>query len=399
MTGKTIIRLLVGAALACACQDNSYRGYEFSAELFNHSEPVSVAVGSPRNMSKGTGPVDELEDFAGKEVHVWAFNRDTVNYLVDRQTDSLVCLLDGAPAYLTGVSSYARWRGGRKYYYPNRENTTARFDFFAAFLDLEGGDIDPANVERYPDSVRVRMKIDGSQDIMVSKAGLPIEIGGDYKDYAFSYLSAEEGDFPIFTMNHTLVKVDLVVRPGITPGKHSRVRVMSASLESLTDATITVASTDSSKLGTRFLNSNRGDLLLTEEGGEPLVPYTMTIIDGDPDDDEPGGAQYQQTAATHKIGAGFFVAPDTEYILRITLFEPDHDGDGGYEQREPVDNKIALARGGGFLPGHRYVVTMTIYGDRDVYTKITLVPWDASGSFILDPDAASELEEPNPGQQ
>ena len=41
---KRMLILLLALLFACACEDNSYRGYEFAPEQFRLSQSVRVAV-------------------------------------------------------------------------------------------------------------------------------------------------------------------------------------------------------------------------------------------------------------------------------------------------------------------------------------------------------------------
>jgi len=387
---KTLISALAFALLFAGCEDNSYRGYEENFDLYSPFLTVDVAVGDPSAMTKGSGPKDIVKDFAGKAVHVWAFSRDTLaDYTVTRQQDSLNCLIDGYPAILDGVNTIAKWQGGRKFFYPRLEYSTVKYDFFAAFLDGS-----PFDVRRYEDRIELDASIDGSQDILTAKAKLPVfqdekdKEKLDTADYAFSYLSAEKGDIPIFTMDHGTVRIDLVLIPGIATGNTSRVVVKSATLRSRTDITVTPAAKDTALIGVKFKeNSPYVALPLTEDDGTPLKEYTLNIIDSSEPD-----AIDKQKAAEHQLGAGFFVSPEKRYILNMLLHEPDHGE--GYVDREPIDNVVRLtAPDAEFRQGNRYVVRMTVFGERDIYFTVSLADWENSGSFVIDQDADSELLE------
>ncbi len=385
-----LIWTLAAAALAAGCEDNSYRGYEENYESYFPALTVHVAVGDPSAMTRGTGPMDIVKDFAGKEVHVWAFVRDSLaDYTVTREQDSLNCLIDGYPAVLDGVNTIAKWREGRKFYYPRKEYCTVKYDFFAAFLDGA-----PFQVRRYEDRIELDAAIDGSRDILTAKAGLPVFENGEDKQkldtawYAFSYLSAEKGDMPVFTMDHGTVRIDLVLIPGISTGNTSRVVVKEATLRSRTDITVVPAAKDSSLTGVYFKEESPYKALpLTEEDGSALKEYTLRILDSaDPE------AAEKQAAAVHQLGAGFFVSPEKKYILNMLLHEPDHGE--GYTDREPIDNVVRLTSPDAtFLQGRRYVVRMTVFGERDIYYTVSLAKWEDSGSFVIDQDADSELIE------
>ena len=369
------------------CKDNSYRGYVENTDNYSPPLTVHVAVGDPSAMTKGSGPMNGVKDFAGKAVHVWAFSRDSISdYTISRDRDSLNCLVDGYPALLDGVNSIAKWQDGKKFYYPRLEYSRVKYDFFAAFMDGL-----PFQIKRFVDRIELDAVIDGSQDILTAKADLPISGSGDQKDtafYAFSYLSAEKGDMPIFTMNHGTVRIDLVLKPGIASGNTSRVVVKQATLSSRTDIRVISAAKDSSLIGVVFKEGGAyKDLLLSEEDGSPLKEYTLQILDGaDPD------APKKQVEAIHQLGAAFFVSPEKRYTLSLLLHEPDHDDE--YVDRDPIDNVVRLmAPEAEFRQGNRYVVNMTIFGERDIYYTVSLAPWRSSGIFMIDQDLDSELIE------
>ena len=110
-----IISALVLAAMsAVACRDDSYRGYEV---LLERQREVRVAVGDP-TIVRGSGPVDALASLDGKELFVWAFNRDMHDFR--KGEDNLYCLIDGHAAILDGSSSLTTWKGDdAEYFYPD----------------------------------------------------------------------------------------------------------------------------------------------------------------------------------------------------------------------------------------------------------------------------------------
>ena len=383
MRSRNLIRLIISAALLYACTDDSYRGYEVNFAEYDPPMDVNIAVGDP---TKGTGPKDKYSSLNGREVFVWAMSRDSLaDWTIRRTTDSLTCLVDGYPAVLDSNDNVARWKDGRRFFYPCKEFSTYKFDFFAVYLD--GAD---TTQYRFPDKVELHTKIDGSQDIMISKARLPIkEADNTPKDYAFSYLSAVDGDYPIFTMNHALVRIDLQVRPGITRGFSRQVVISEATLSSREDAIITVASKNAEGVAVTFPeNGSYKDMLLTMDDGSKFVEDTLKTIMGDPNDEETISKQLEMT---HKIGSSFFVSSEEQYTLVTTLHELGHAD--GYVERDPVDNLIRLASREAFLPGNHYVITMTIYGEFMMVIEVTMEGWENSGSFYRDPDAESEFED------
>lgn len=381
-----ISALVLAAMIAVACRDDSYRGYEV---LLERQREVRVAVGDP-TIVRGSGPVDALASLDGKELFVWAFNRDMHDF---RQgEDNLYCLIDGHAAILDGSSSLTTWKGDdAEYFYPDKEERTRRFDFFAAYLDLdEDVDLEDGGIlEKTVDQVSYKTKLDGRRDIMLAKANMPLNDDGGIKDYAFSYISASEGDMPIFTLDHHLTRIDFNVQPGITMGEVEAIRVDSLYMDSHTNAEIVIASTDDSRLGINFDDVHEGLKLLNDDGTDidPSL-WNLVMISGDPTDEALKEIQKQQC---RKYGGSIILSPQEDYLMTVFLSDMEKDTDDIYIPREPVPNTIRLRSGDGFLPGNRYLVTITIYSAHVIITHVQMIPWETSGTFVIDRDADYDL--------
>ena len=373
-----------------ACVDDSYRGYEIDYEDYKEGYTVSVAVGDPYAV-RGTGPKNYINDLSGCDVLVWAFNRaeDTPFTAVRTKTDSLQCLIDGKATTVVANNSLTVWKEG-SVYYPSEEQVAERYDFYGAFID----DATVLDQHRASDKVQLDIEIDGSQDVMTSKAGLPRYAStGEVKDYAFSYLSSKEGDVPIFTLNHHLTKLDLFVRPGITYGFSNTMTITGANLETRTQGTLTVAAKDTDNMGMVFWdNAPYKQVILRNQNGEACEPVTLQTINTY--DAETGVNRYVddpyllqlQKDATRQMGASFFVAPEKTYTLNLTFKDPDPRDD-------PFPNTVRLNSGEAFLPGHHYQVTMTVYGSYQIDIDCIMVPWLQAGSIWVDKDRQADEED------
>lgn len=398
MTRLNSYLALVLAIIAAACTDDSYRGREHIYANYETPMAIKVAVGDP--YMKSIGPVDSMIAFKDKHILVWAFNRDTidVDYRTTAQEDNLICLLDSCRARLDGYNSIAEWmRFGPKqeildtaYYYPGGEDCNRRYDFYALYPD----DAKFIKERRNKDDVVREYQINGSQDLMVSKAQIPIDKEtGEPNKLAFSYLSVLHGDDPIFTMGHILTRVDLYIRPGVTGAKHT-VRIESAELRSRTHAQVTVAAKDQKNMGAAFAKDDAYAYLpLTESGGATLKPVTFNTITQDltqPDDERLSPMEMQDTVKFHRLGGSFFVSPEDAYKIEMDIRTIDRpEGD-----RETLNtNDIKLADPGAtFLPGNRYIIYMTVFGQIEVSIHVEMVPWFYAGSFYLDKDADYEID-------
>lgn len=381
---------ILSALALTACVDDSYRGYELDYADYPVGYTVQVAIGDPYAV-RGTGPKNYIDDLSGNDVLVWAFNREegTPFTATRTATDSLRCLIDGKEATVVAGNSLTVWKEGTVYY-PSNELVAERYDFYGAFID----DATVLDSHRATDKVQLDIEIDGSQDVMTAKAGLPrSKETGLEKDYAFSYLSAMDGDAPIFTLNHHLTKLDLFVRPGITYGFSNTMTIMGANLETRTQGTLTVAAKDTDQMGMVFRdNSPYKAVLLRNEHGEACEPVTLQTINTY--DAETGVNRYVddpyllqlQKEATRQLGASFFVAPEKTYILNLAFEDPDPRDD-------PFPNTVRLNSGEAFLPGHRYQVTMTVYGSYLIDIDCIMVPWLNAGSIWVDKDRQADEED------
>ena len=388
---KRILHIAYACLLASvlgACTDDSYRGYEINYEEYQMPLTVTVSVGNPYPDTKGTGPKDSLSHLAGNEILVWAFNRDSTNSMAFTRTpsDSIMCLVDGKSAIVDGVNYQARWESGTVYY-PYREQSGQRYDFYAGFVD--GATI--LNTEHHKDSVVLVLDIDGSQDLMTSKARLPqFKNNGGDKNYAFSYLSAQEGDDPIFSLRHHLVKIDLEVRPGITHGFTNEVTVAGAHIQSKTRARMTVAARDTLDMGVSFAPDSPVDWLhLTDPDGGEVTPLTLTTLEGLYGTPE---LEQRQKEETRHLGGSFFVAPATGYLLDVDRISYNHEEPVYYE---PFYNTVQLRSGEAFLPGNHYKVTMTVYGEYLIFMDVELVGWQNAGTIPIDTDKDADDEDNN----
>ena len=381
---------ILSALVLTACVDDSYRGYELDYSDYPVGYTVQVAIGDPYAV-RGTGPKNYIDDLSGNDVLVWAFNREegTPFTATRTATDSLRCLIDGKEATVVAGNSLTVWKEGTVYY-PSNELVAERYDFYGAFID----DATVLDSHRAADKVQLDIEIDGSQDVMTAKAGLPrSKETGLEKDYAFSYLSAMDGDAPIFTLNHHLTKLDLFVRPGITYGFSNTMTIMGAYLETRTQGTLTVAAKNTDQMGMVFWdNAPYKEVQLRNEHGEACEPVTLQTINTY--DAETGVNRYVddpyllqlQKEATRQLGASFFVAPEKTYILNLAFEDPDPRDD-------PFPNTVRLNSGEAFLPGHRYQVTMTVYGSYLIDIDCIMVPWLNAGSIWVDKDRQADEED------
>ena len=363
--------------LFTGCTDNSYVGwvedwYEFSSQI-----AVQVALGNPDAgifSKSGTGEMESLNDFADKNIRVFAFNSDPQTDYSSRG-DYLSCLIFGREAWLDGQISYARWKNDKGdndvIYYPNGAHGYTSYDFFACYLD----DLQPVTENAGAHRVSYEVDIDGSRDLMTSIARHPESaVPADStatprQDYCFSYYTAQRGIIPIFRMRHNLVRIDFEVKSGYTPEGTHCVRIDSLKLSSFTRGTMTVAAKDSSQLGIVFDETRSRSLLpLRNRKGDRFKPDSLYTLEmGAP-------------AQGRLLDGCMFIAPDTSCDLHLYLSE------AAVENGAAQHTMRVITYPGGFLPGNRYKVSLEIFGATRIGVGVELIPWTDGGGFVWDPD-------------
>lgn len=382
---------LYAAVLPCVflhgCHDDSYRGRGELNTGVDDPIPVLVAIGDPSgNISRGTGAIDDSGSLVGKQVFVYAFNRNMgTDYRTTSAQDNDMCLVDGSLDSPSGVfhgksaevgstDAYVKWeKPEQALYWPSGSKYTYAYDFFAYYLD----DIVPSGVNRSEDCVSLDVRIDGSQDIMASNAILEAsQLSGfteseklKIQSYSYSYYTAQRNIVPVFKMSHELVKLNFDVKPGLTMGESKELTVTSITVVSLDNAEFVVAHKNKERLGMHFSGSAE-KLSLTEEKGQPLSPYVFVT-------------RHDSSVPERKlrIGGSLLVAPDTRYTAYITISEKRNDGTA-----IEAENKIDIIFDDGFVAGSQYNIALTISGYLNVYTEVSLEKWGEGGEISLDGD-------------
>lgn len=402
----SVIVILLGFILV-GCTDDSYRGtidVDMSV-IRDIPHEVRMTIGAPEDDvileesalgTRGSGVIGDLSGFSGKEFYVYAFNQDGYTSLqtVSAQ-DSIRCLIDGSrddPESLMGrkalwnpKTEYVEWESGDdQIYYPMGEGAGHIYNFFAYYLD--DMEVDNDDFHRMDHAVQIDIEIDGSQDIMSSRAEPTEKQLSQIKDIkdslyiqhcAYGYYTASRGLHPNFVFTHHLVKLDFKLVPGGTPGMTKDVTVERIEIVSKHKGTFTVADTKKqSGLGISF-EDDKTRLQLKEADGSEYRPRLIstynqvgTVTDGIVDD----------------LGS-LLVAPDNDYYIYVVLGETREDG----VVLESKENEVHVYQGAKdamipFTAGNEYLITMTIYGQMDIKVSTQIGKWDTGGDYEYDYD-------------
>ena len=409
MKGRKLISYL--AALLCVllsgCVDDSYRGQFDVVPTVDSTPliPVWITIGdkadinTPGVAAKGTGLVTGVENFINRDFHVYAFSQDeNVSLATTHSADTVVCLIDGSiddensrsgrVARWDSVYERVAWKAGGDIYWPVGHGRGNIYDFFAYYID--DMEISDEDIHRTDNKITIDVEIDGSQDLMSSKAETPEEkLAVKFPDekemiymkyYCYSYYSAIEDIQPEFYLKHPLVKLDFEMTPGLTPGSSKSISVRSIAVKSKYKGSFTVADkSNPSSLGINFENEY-AKLLLAEADGAPFRDDYIIITEADP----------TVTPQPIRIGGSLFVAPGTRYELYVTLSEEREDG----VSIGTTENVVSLYQGSlddpqPFEAGNQYTITMNVYGRMDVRVSASLGEWEEKGDFEYDHDDAN----------
>ena len=390
---RKLTYMFAAAFLLQGCVDDSFHGT--SDSLYGDDAvdiPVVVALGDPgRGIVKGAGAIDNLEEWSGSNIYVYAFAQDPqTSYKTTSSIDPLRCLVDGSKdqrgtyigkkARLDATNSYAIWeRGDADMIYPSADNSKWKYDFFAYYLD----DIDVKNtdVERRDDAVVVNIEIDGTQDIMSSKAEISDKQVSHFterekeliRENQFSYYTAQRSVVPTFMFNHHLVRLEFEVHAGVMLGDSKILTIHGLDVESRNRASFTVASKNSENMGLTF-SEERKIMPLTEDGGGPLKDDEYVVKVRPSSDVAP---------QKFKLGDCLLVAPSDEYDAYIVMSEMTSDGVLSVSRgRTPM--KISYPSGGQFMSGNQYKVKLTIFSANNVSASVEMEPWFHGGEINMD---------------
>lgn len=405
---KYIMLSLVCMAL-CGCADNSYRGYFDEEDYGENAMPIAVRImiGSSDDITdiglssnsrpaapatKGSGVVADASQLVGHDFYVYAFNTDmNTNMAVTSAEDDSRCLIDGSidnPATKAGkrakisdISNVVEWQDDEgQIFWPDGDRSRQIYSLFAYYVDDIS--VSESDIRRTDDYVSIDVEIDGSQDLMSSRAEMTNEQKSVFKDdkelaammqYCYSYYAAQNGINPVFVFKHHLTRLDFTVTPGYSPNIVNEMTIQEISVSSKYKASFTVADKDDpSNVGLVF-SDERAFLELTEDGAEPLQQdyYKVTTLLS-PDESLEG--------RTTKVGGSLLVAPDVEYTARMVFSEKSGDG----IEFKDVEVLLPVVKGTEFEAGNRYSINFTIYGSTRVFVDVQLVDWLTGEDVLVD---------------
>lgn len=401
---KKLVLLLGATIILYGCTDRTYKGYEPPEEEENTElVPVILSLGSPNYSvsTKGSGAIEGTDNdpvWRNAKVYIYSFLKgEDVDFSSPMQSvvsdnDIIIphCLIDGSydnPGSLLGKeanvvieSQSIKWTGTGSNSTVYFSTSKDPYDFYGYYID----DLTPANVQRTPNSISFEIEIDGSQDLMSSKAALTEEQEtiinqmpekDNILQSIYSSYTARRNIQPVLKFRHHLSRLKFQIFAGKEAAND--VFVKKVRVESKVKGRFTVADKDISNIGIVFPEEYEKKILeLKDAGGAPLMPdYNVRYKP-----EEASKTVFERTPVN--LGESMLVAPSASYKFTIALEQAFGD------ERIPfiTTDVLRLAEGATFEAGKEYIVRIAIYGVEEI--KINVVPegWQAGGNIDIDPD-------------
>ena len=331
--------------------------------------PIHFNVGSGRAVieeTRGTGAVGDITGgeniWRGEELNVYMFEKGTLTLTADATGN-------GAPLFYNDVvvapnadEATAMATINTQKYYP----MAGESDFFAYHAD----DAVAGAVVEGTDAFTLPVLIDGSQDLMVSKAALTADqeamLPAEKADKYYSAYSARKGVNPHFVFEHLLSRVTFEAKANTnaeTAVSINAIEITNAN----TTADMVVAYVDAP-----------AELLANQ-----ATPASVFLKEK-----AQGVAALQALTATNpgldytRIGESLMLMPQAEYEMMIHMTQ-NIDG----EDRNvslPYTLKAETLGLTAFEAGKQYNVKFTVYGLQEIVLELELVAWEEGGNIFVD---------------
>ena len=386
---------------------------------------ASVGTDKPSGSSaKGSGPVVDISHLDGKDIYVYAFNKDMLtSYETTGHDDMKNTLIDGS-LDREGAKCGRRVRkvpgsldlqwadSGSDVYYHSGNLNVLPFEFYAYYLG--GLKVTEDDYIRGEDIIDVKVQIDGHNDLMSAKAEVTAEQlkalenedeRANAIEYAFSYYTAQRNIAPTFYFKHHLARLEFELVPKHFAGGTKRVLVKSIEVQSKYKALFTVAEkSHPSQLGLTFFDDVTW-FDVKEDDGSPIQEdrYDVSTL-ASPDevvDNIPIGGSLM--VASHKCPYCSSDGVDEEtgeiltecridpIVIYLTMCEVLLDG----TKRDYVRTRLEIPENNQkpvkLKAGNKYVVKFQVYGASTITTDVSLEPWHPGGKLEVD----TEYDKPN----
>ncbi len=324
-----------------------------------------VDIKQQSSATRGTGAVGDIAAgnnvWRGEELNVYMFEKNTLTLAKDEtgavaDADLFNNTVIFAPDATNNASALGTVETGK--YYPMKGN----FDFFAYHADDAA---DGAIVEG-TDNFTLPVRIDGSQDLMVAKAGLTAGqdalLGAKATDFYSAY-SARKGVHPHFLFKHLLTRLVFNVKAHTAAEESIEITAVEI-VDAKTTADMVVAWT--AEPADYFLNADNVSsvFLKQRDGDDEKKAKDLVAL-------QPVNPKYYAADDTKydRIGESLMLMPQAEYNVKIHMTQLDKNG-----QPHSIPLSARLVKD--FKAGNQYNVNITVYGLQEIKLELELDPWE-----------------------
>ena len=369
------------AAVASVAFASCTKDVEAPAYNAGSNEPaITFEVGSPLNVNVrgkgavgGTGTKDDPNTWKGETLNVFMFEKGTMNLAYNQTTGAYyfenaeITAPNGtssAAGIASGIATY-----GDPQYFPSSGN----FDFFA----YHGDDavIGILSLYETQNSLKAAVEINGTQDLMIAKAGLNDTDSTTYEkadsynyDRIYSAYAARRGVNPRFTFKHLLSRFVFQAEAAqeAAAGENG-IKITKIVVKAPSVGTMTIASLDEKELGVAFGNETTDSLDMylhpCNDEGEMVAEELI----------------YKENV---RLGESMLLpAGGTEYIADIYYEQKKSNGTTIYDV---YTAPIALSNNESFKAGYQYKVNIKVYDFQEIKLTADLEAWKEGEDIPVD---------------
>lgn len=344
-----------------------------SIVTYNHGEEVEDEPVSPPDSddtairfiiddgkNAGTRGIGAINGWCGQKFKVYMFDKGTLERTVNATTKEYIFNNADVISSTTSNSNEATY--GDYEYYPDNGS----FDFFAYYGD-DAVTTEPA-LNEHGDAYTVAVNIDGTQDLMVAKAGMSEAERNAYEGAGFdnmsiySAYSARRNVNPRFAFRHLLSRFVFQAEAAEEDvAGENGIRITKVEVEAPSTGVMTVAALDEEKLGVVF-DSDKSMIELTNCGSKMNVEELI----------------YGEKV---RLGESLLLpAGTTEYIVNIH-YEQNRNG---MIISDVYTAPIVLSNRYAFKPGFQYNVNIKVYGFTKIIVTSDYQVWEEGKDIPVD---------------
>ena len=430
-----VVSVVASGAFVCGCNESYISpDYVVPADTIPYDPvrevvPVVMSMKDPAyvTLSRGMGAIAADRPTVKNNASFYVYSFLTNNYDYSGAVDytktfvseeelpadePMYCLIDdpetgmGAKTTLSENEVLEFAKTDIPYYYSQRYQER-KYNFFAYHID----DAEVNGVVREKDNIHMNIKIDGTQDIITSVAGIKDSQLSDInpnteklfltnvlnRELVFSTLTGHRFIIPVFEAKHNLSRFvfNLVGEEGMTG---NGIYVQDIYAMAHRDWELTVAADDMSKLGMKKLGEadKNGNVM------DKLEPIHLCDDVGEVDGSTTSLEQYAYSVGPNEIitdlGMGLLLPPRNIYDLYIKCaYKADNGKEYKYIAHYALSNRVIADDGTvqnlPFEAGKQYNVTIHVYGYRKIELSMDGLSWGEPIDIPIDEDDIMDFED------